>query len=66
MTGGGARLPDRRTPKKIICDAAADGAAAIAANPPWVVKTRLQGEVSKLEPLLENEMKFERKTPFKC
>ncbi|XP_028073278.1 nicotinamide adenine dinucleotide transporter 2, mitochondrial-like isoform X7 [Camellia sinensis] len=43
MTAGGARLPDRRTSKKIICDAAA--AAATAATfvcPLDVIKTRLQ------------------------
>ncbi|GMP83420.1 hypothetical protein CsSME_00037342 [Camellia sinensis var. sinensis] len=46
MTAGGARLPDRRTSKKIFCDAAADAAAAaIAATfvcPLDVIKTRLQ------------------------
>ncbi|XP_028073272.1 nicotinamide adenine dinucleotide transporter 2, mitochondrial-like isoform X1 [Camellia sinensis] len=46
MTAGGARLPDRRTSKKIICDAAADAAAAATAAtfvcPLDVIKTRLQ------------------------
>ncbi|THG13002.1 hypothetical protein TEA_006983 [Camellia sinensis var. sinensis] len=57
MTAGGARLPDRRTSKKIICDAAADAAAGFAlftkipqfsataatfVCPLDVIKTRLQ------------------------
>ncbi|XP_028073280.1 nicotinamide adenine dinucleotide transporter 2, mitochondrial-like isoform X8 [Camellia sinensis] len=43
MTAGGARLPDRRTSKKIICDAAADAAAAATFVCPLdVIKTRLQ------------------------
>ncbi|CAL5419213.1 unnamed protein product [Camellia sinensis] len=52
--------------RSYLFGAGAGAVTAIAANLPWVVKTRLQVEVSKLEPQLENEMKFERKTPFKC
>ncbi|CAL5350190.1 unnamed protein product [Camellia sinensis] len=52
--------------RSYLFGAGAGAVTAIAANLPWVVKTRLQVEVSKLESQLENEMKFERKTPFKC